>query len=589
MAIEAGFERGTGGGTQGRRLVVILHGWCGSPKKMGDVRAAVVERLTEDAAGLDLFIPALPHAAVLSMVAPSRITADLVDSMARICADPTTYRDIILVGHSTGAVLARRLFLAGAGADALVTSEAELAGLPSQTWAGKVSRIISLAGLNRGWVRSGRLDWAEGFVMAAMALLGHMLLGSWMPTVFHLRRGAPFIVTTRLQWMAMRRDPNRRTPIVVQLLGTKDNLVAPDDAIDFAVDGEENGGYFYIELPRTDHGQAKVFTATKKDPDGSLGRERRRRFQEALAEDADGLARIAVDPRFLTDTLPPQPDPSVADVVFVIHGIRDDGYWTRRIAQRIRETPGGAAFRCLTPTYGYFAMLPFVAWWIRTEKVEWLMDQYVGAMSAFPNARFHYVGHSNGTYLLARGLRDYPGVRFNRVLFAGSVVRRNYNWRDILKAGQVSVVANMIATADWVVALFPTGLEPWPVFDLGGAGFGGFRSPEGDDVHQLRYVVGDHSAALTETQWPVIAGFIINGTPPAQPHPDYAHAQSGPLVVAARHPRLTILALLAFALAGIPGLVLWVLWLAGVSLGVHFLAGFAVAYFLLLRLVVTRV
>jgi hypothetical protein len=32
-----------------------------------------------------------------------------------------------------------------------------------------------------------------------------------------------------------------------------------------------------------------------------------------------------------------QVDANVQDVVFVMHGIRDDGYWTYRIAKAIKE------------------------------------------------------------------------------------------------------------------------------------------------------------------------------------------------------------------------------------------------------------
>lgn len=584
MTTEAGFERGAGGGAQGRRLAVILHGWTGSPATMADVREAVVEKMA-DAAGLDLFVPLLAHARLLSMTSPGRITVDLIDAMARICADPGTYRDIVLIGHSTGAVLARRLFLVAAGADALVKSEGELAGIPSQTWARKVNRIISLAGLNRGWVNSGRLGWALSLGAAFLGLVGPLLPQSKVPTVFHLRRGAPFIVTARLQWLAMGFDRNRRTPVVVQLLGTEDDLVAPDDAIDFAVDSEENGGYFYIELPRTDHGAATVFGPGKTDPDGTAGRERKCRFQAALTRDAAGLADIAVNPSYLIDTLPPAANWDVKDVVFVIHGIRDDAYWTRRIAQHIRaKAPQPETFRSLTPTYGYFAILPFVLWWVRREKVEWLMDQYVGAVAAFPEARFHYVGHSNGTYLLARGMNDCPGVRFDRVLFAGSVVRRDYKWKDRIEAGQVRQAFNMVATADWVVALFPTGLETWRVFDLGGGGFGGFRSSA---ISQMRYVTGDHSAALVESQWPVIADYIVSGTEPHRPNSDYAETQSLPWRLASMAATVGLVPLIAVLLAW-PG---WVLWhqlpcLSG-SGGAALMAGI-VLYYAVLKLVLQR-
>jgi len=133
----------------------------------------------------------------------------------------------------------------------------------------------------------------------------------------------------------------------------------------------------------------------------------------------------------MADSLPPKPNRDVTDVVFVIHGIRDKEFWTQKIARRIKieavelET---RIFASRTETYGYFAMLPFMSRIVRQRKVEWLMDRYAEARACYPRAVFHYVGHSNGTYLAAQALRDYPAARFTNIVFAGSVVRRDYDW-----------------------------------------------------------------------------------------------------------------------------------------------------------------
>ena len=91
-------------------------------------------------------------------------------------------------------------------------------------------------------------------------------------------------------------------------------------------------------------------------------------------------------------------------VVFVIHGIRDKGFWTKKIGRAIKERArdAGIRMRSVTSTYGYFALLPFIAPWTRQAKVEWLLDQYVGARALYPNAElFSYVGHSNGISRIA--------------------------------------------------------------------------------------------------------------------------------------------------------------------------------------------
>lgn len=526
-----GFQPSNGGPEKGRCLIVALHGWKGSADQMSDVVQAVRDAYVDEP-GLDCYVPPLPYSKFLSFTPAVEIVRELLAAMDAICENPVRYSRIVLIGFSLGAVFARRLFLAATDI-AQSVPDPKIPNAGRRHWAGKVERIVSLGGLNRGWISSGRLGWVESFVTNSIALLGHLWPGADKPTIFEARRGAPFIVQTRLQWLALRRssDTGKPTPLVIQLLGTQDNLVAPDDAIDFAVDRGLESPYFYVELPHTRHDNATVFSPSRFDPTGALGAERKRRFIAVLKSDETALAAMQIPADYLADTLPNEPDASVKHVVFVIHGIRDDGYWTRKIAQKIHESAardGAKALRCVTSSYGYFAMLPFLLPWVRRLKVEWLMDAYVGARASFPNAEFSYVGHSNGTYLAARALQDYPASRFRNMLFAGSVVRRGYDWNEFLSAKRVSKVLNMVATRDWVVALFPQGLELLRrFFDLGGAGFGGFKQAgQISDVHEVRYVIGGHSAALVETQWMRIADFIVHDIVPAQPDPDYTNKQS---------------------------------------------------------------
>ena len=83
-----------------------------------------------------------------------------------------------------------------------------------------------------------------------------------------------------------------------------------------------------------------------------------------------------------------QPDDSVTDVVFIVHGIRDQGYWTQKLAQRVKFL--GAKQRNIASVasgYGYFPMLPFLLPWGRRSKVEWLIDQYTEALATLSRSR----------------------------------------------------------------------------------------------------------------------------------------------------------------------------------------------------------
>ena len=230
----------------------------------------------------------------------------------------------------------------------------------------------------------------------------------------------------------------------------------------------------------------------------------------------------------MADSLPPPPNPNPTNVVFVIHGIRDKGFWTQKIARKIKELgeKEGQNFESFTKSYGYFAMLPFLAPVVRQRKVEWLMDRYAELRARYPHpaTKFYYVGHSNGTYLAAHALDAYPAARFERIVFAGSVVRKDFEWSKYTSVGdaanapspRVRAVLNFVATKDWVVALFPKALQPWRWFNLGSAGHDGFNAGSTvGPVYQYKYIQGRHDAALAESNWPALAEFIVFGTPPS--------------------------------------------------------------------------
>ena len=98
------------------------------------------------------------------------------------------------------------------------------------------------------------------------------------------------------------------------------------------------------------------------------------------------------------------------------------------------------------------------------------------------------------------------------------------------------------------------GLEPFRrFFDLGGAGFAGFDQahPEAKvpNLSEVRYVIGSHSAGLTETQWSRIADFIVDGKVPPPDDPDYSKKQSSFLIGVSKVSTVVLLFLLLLAAA----------------------------------------
>lgn len=538
-------------------LVIALHGYSRSYHRLAEVRSTI----TAVRSNADIFAPLLPYAQRLSFRKAETIAADLMHAIGAIvdarAAAGAGYQRLTFVGHSFGAVMARRLVVAAFGeqraADGELPApfEPELAAFRHGTnWAALIQRIVLLAGMNRGWTVSSALDWITTVIWSVLQFVGETVFAGKL-TMFAIRRGAPFLAQTRLQWLALM-DPEygpRPNLICVQLLGSGDDLVSPDDNVDYAVDLFGAAGvtsFFYIEVPYSTHP-----SIIDMAPRGSAGSQdalerkiRRDKFTLALTGDAAALGTQAVSREQMADNLPPEPDLTVSDVVFVIHGIRDKGYWTQKIARTIKKAAeqerkdkhdNTIRFESWTESYGYFAMLPFILPSVRQRKVEWLMDCYVEATARYPRAAMHYVGHSNGTYLAAKALQDYPAARFKHIVFAGSVVRCNYDWRALMRPDpdfpnnppRVESVLNYVATRDWVVALFPKALQRLRLANLGSAGHDGFdqASPDGP-VYEVRYVIGSHGAGHEEPNWDDIARFVVSGRPPPERFPPFARRQS---------------------------------------------------------------
>jgi pimeloyl-ACP methyl ester carboxylesterase len=608
-----------------KTLVVVLHALGQTSERMGDL----IEVVKKYSVGqpVDVYRPTLPYSSFFDSTGAQRIVIGLVndlDAIWNIRPPGEQYERVIFIGYSLGGLLLRRLFLAGTenppdyDANFGYRDDFPDGFRHARDWAKKVDRIILLATWEKGWSVSARTSWFYsiwlnllGAIERILELVLVPLFGklSFKPakTMLDMRRGAPFIVQSRLLWMAyrrwfnsnesrvynekvdqkglpdarklLRRPPEDLTnPLVIQIIGTKDDFVSPQDQIDLDVEGirawfvgekdqaareganerKDARNYYVLEMPGADHTEVVNFN-------GEIGGFRKKVFITALTETPEELQErfqspdtpecpnFVRNPVNFLDT-PPIVNTDVTDLVFVIHGIRDDGYWTHRVAAAIKrvwennrrinpDETRSELYPAWTHTYGYFPMGAFILPWIRKNKVEWFMDNYVTVKALYPNATLHYVGHSNGTYLAAAALNDYPATRFGNVYFAGSVVNPEFDWNGMKKCGRVKRFHNARGGEDWVVAFLPKSLEYFT--DLGGAGFDGFEQIQyknetivGHDpelTQSRKYAKGGHSGAITEMHWQEIAEFIVNSKPPSSETSDlFADAQYKPYEVIAR-------------------------------------------------------
>ncbi|MDX1432626.1 MAG: hypothetical protein R3286_09275 [Gammaproteobacteria bacterium] len=479
-------------------LVVIVHSMFNAPADMHDVRD-VVAAWRPDA---DILMPrydAGPFANTDLREVAAELDARIQKLADRAALEGRRYRRIVIIGHGAGALVARRAYLYGKGyrADYLPISARGRAN----PWVDNVERIVLLAGMNRGWAPQPSPEHAStwkrfllrlGERIARVTGTGEMVLGA--------RRGSPFVTNLRAEWIRLTRE--HTPPPVIQLLGDADGVVsAADDTDQMAAPR-----FAFIRVLGAGHGDLIEFGDS---PDMSL-RRRRQTLTEALTAGIDELVARYPPDRTLLEL-----EPDITHIVFIRHGVLDLGAWMDRFRRLVARDD--ASVEILAPDYDRIPMASFLLFADRQEKVRELADEYTEALARFPHAdRVSFIGHSNGTFLLASLLERYAALGFHRVYLAGSVVRRDFEWRRF--AARVGAVRNDMAAGDWVVAVFPRLFEqarrlPWlaglDYLAPGSSGFNGFDAPLAEH-YEFGYFAGGHGGAL-EAQMNVysIAEFVL--------------------------------------------------------------------------------
>ena len=486
-------------------LYVVIHGLDSSPRTMEGVCRTILDQ--GDSAYI--LVPKMPFE-WWRTGDPKDFCHEILDYLVEK-VNLSSYGAVRLVGHSAGAAIVQAVYL---------IAKSERCDHPLASLAGRQLRLILIAPINRGWEVTHHLPLAEKITW----MLGS--IGLWLFSgaskimdrlngqtpaplwIGELRRGSSFLIWMRLIWLEIkqRADWPQQAIQVVQLLGSVDEIVSWRDMVDPSVGND----FLYFEVPHSDH----ISIVDYDDP--IRGTRRREILKTALSE--FNIAANSPECIIPWDTNPADPNTRVARVVFVIHGIRDEGHWTQKIASRARrafkeanlDSPDQIAV--VTSSYGFFSMLQFFRPSARLTKIQWLLDIYTEARRLYPKAEFSFIGHSNGTFLLAHALQLHPKVRFQRVAFAGSVVSSYFNWERLRSRGQVDQVLNFVASKDLVVGLLPRISDVLPGklpfgSDIGGAGVLPFSETPG--VTNRKFRVGGHGTAIVEDNWETLAHFAV--------------------------------------------------------------------------------
>jgi pimeloyl-ACP methyl ester carboxylesterase len=441
--------------------------------------------------------------------------ADRINEKVQTAWDTHRYSEVVLVGNSMGALLARKAMLLSAG-KGCSDDEYKLAHLnAAEPWADKVSRLILLAGMNRGWDVSGQkpsdMRWYAYAGRAFLAWFGKLTHNGQL--VLAGQTGSPFVADLRLEWMQWMRETRTKPLQIVQLLGDIDDLVSPEDNEDLRVSAQAD--FVWLKVRGTGHADLLHIVRPDNNQTETIEEYRYNKLEAAAGLDFEKLKEQS-------EELPPGRDDKVTHVVFIMHGIRDLGEWSSIFETRLHEQmkargkPLEEKLAIASVRYGYFGMGQFLLRRDRQKYVNWFMDQYTETLARYPKVNeIHFIGHSNGTYLLTSALEKYRSLKINRLVLGGSVVRTNYDWDKRIERKQVQLVNNYVASDDLVVALLPRFFEAWPASllgnDIGSAGFNGFATgtsgPDQKQIRNIKYIQGGHDAFLDQTG--AIAEFLL--------------------------------------------------------------------------------
>jgi pimeloyl-ACP methyl ester carboxylesterase len=224
----------------------------------------------------------------------AQIANDLAILIEGAWLENGSFDDIVLIGHSMGALLVRQAYLIALGSSSN--------NMQAKPWANQVSRMVLLAGINRGLKLSIGQKLTAAILLPGPCLLRDLLIGS------------DFVTNLRLWWIKKLSAQPRR-PLVVQVLGDHDNEVGEQDSLD--IEGFLEGHQLMV---------AGVNHDTILDP----GKSRAFSAQQA------GILQLAV-----LGSIPNSLGNNVvldasSKVYFVAHGIRDtNNDWVTDVSNRI--------------------------------------------------------------------------------------------------------------------------------------------------------------------------------------------------------------------------------------------------------------
>ena len=467
------------------------------------------------------------------------------------------YKTIILLGHSFGSLLARRVMVEAAES--------------KEHWCKHATGLISLAGTNLGFKIDKVNSWKLRIFSAAAGITG--LVAPWLVEALNSLgpgrlasyswRNSPWVVDTRIKWLRLYEGEIKAANSIkiktLSVIGTKDALVGQDDqemvyqlgnyCCTRTIEGVRHEGFLDPAVNTESHAAQKTNKANLQSDMQFL--------LDPSAKKPDSWEEVTRVSRLHADAASDEEDRD-RTVVFLIHGIRDNAEWQEDIDYNLRKIHNKQHMnsRLFKPKilisqirYGYFSALQFLFPSERRRAIRSFSDEYLRTMARFPDLKqenIHVYAHSNGTFVFGEALRKYREIRVNRVLLGGSVLPPNFPWEEYVNSlpqdkyskennlptgRQVMEIVNYAANKDWPTGLLCRGLgfirlplpkQP-PLLGIGPGGTDGFKDlcnyKEQGKKGSVRgwnfFLDGDHGATLaTGHQSPKgLATYLLGAKP----------------------------------------------------------------------------
>lgn len=133
-----------------------------------------------------------------------------------------------------------------------------------------------------------------------------------------------------------------------------------------------------------------------------------------------------------------------ATVILLVHGIQTDGAWQKLVQAEFRSIAKtnvhalGFEFFNAAQLFSPFRKGPI-------EKIE---REYRDVVAQEPKARIIVIAHSFGTYITSKLLSEYPRIKFDKIIFCGAIVPKDFRWEMHADNLNSTSILNDVGTRD---------------------------------------------------------------------------------------------------------------------------------------------